>query len=297
MRRTREIQVGVTIIAALAITLGGIAWLKEFSLARREKVWHVTFPQTGGLSESDEVRVNGVRMGAVTKVAIEGDHVVVDLSLDSKIPLTTESRVAISNIGMMGEKVIAVTLSTEGAPLSSRDTITGYYEKGVAEVMSDMGGTVDAITRLAHQMERIVTVTDKGGALDKTVENFHTTSEELKLAVTENRKMLNETLRNFNSASRTAKALTTDREVQLRRTFDSFERSAVGMERLTVRLDSLRGSLQTVSNKVEHGNGSLGKLVNDPKLYEETRASVAQFRALVEDIKKNPKKYINLSIF
>ena len=297
MRRTREIQVGVTIIAALAITLGGIAWLKELSLARKEKVWHVTFPQTGGLAESDEVRVNGVRMGTVSKVALEGDHVVVDLSLDSKIPLTTESRVAISNIGMMGEKVIAVSLSEQGVPLSARDTISGFYELGIGEVMSSMGSTVESITNLAHQLEKIVAVTDKGGGLDKTIENFHTTSEELKLAVTENRRVLNETLRNFNSASRTAKALTTDREVQIKRTFDSFERSAVGMERLTVRLDSLRGSLQTVSNKVEHGNGSLGKLVNDPKLYEETRASVAQFRALVEDIKKNPKKYINLSIF
>jgi phospholipid/cholesterol/gamma-HCH transport system substrate-binding protein len=297
LKRTREIQVGATVVVALAITLWGVTWLKEISLANRTKVWHVTFPQTGGLSDSDEIRVNGLRKGAVSKVELVGDHVVVDLALDSDVTLTSESRVAISNIGMMGEKVVAVTLSTEGVPLSTRDTIPGYYEPGIAEVMSDMGTTVDAITRLAHQLERLVTVTDKGGTLDKTVTNFHSTSEELKLAVSENRAMLRETVRNFNSASRTTKALTTDREAQLRRTLDSFERSATGMERLTVKLDSLRGSLQTVSTRIERGDGSLGKLVNDEKLYEETRASVAQFRALVEDIKKNPKKYINVRIF
>lgn len=297
MRRTTEIQVGATVVAALAITLWGVTWLKEISIARRTTVWHVTFPQTGGLSSSDEVRVNGLRMGEVSSVDLIGDHVVVNLALDSKVKLTTDSHVAIRNIGMMGEKVIAVDLSLEGTPLAPKDTIPGYYEKGVTEVMADMGTTVDAITRLAQQLERIVTVTDKNGSLDKTIKNFHDTSEELKLAVTENRSQLRETLGNFNSASKTAKALTTDREVQLKRTLDSFERSAVGMEKLAVRMDSLRGSLQTVSNKIERGDGSLGKLVNDPKLYEDTRASVAQFRALVEDIKKNPKKYINLSIF
>jgi len=297
LARTREIQVGITVLVALGITLWGVTWLKQFSLARRVRVWHVTFPQTGGLSESDEVRVNGLRMGEVSSVDLVGDHVVVNLSLDSDVALTTDSRVAIRNIGMMGEKVIAVDLSLEGQKLAPRDTIPGYYEKGVSEVMADMGTTVDAISRLAQQLERLVTVTDKNGSLDKTIQNFHDTSEELKLAVTENRTMLRETLTNFNSASRTAKALTTDREVQLKRTLDSFERSAVGMERLAVRMDSLRGSLQNVSTKIERGDGSLGKLVNDPKLYEDTRASVAQFRALVEDIKKNPKKYINLSIF
>ena len=109
--------------------------------------------------------------------------------------------------------------------------------------------------------------------------------------------MLKETMTNLNAASRTAKALTTDREAGLKQTLDSFERSAVSMERLTARLDSLRGALQSVSSKVERGDGTLGKLVNDPKLYEDARASVANLNLLIADIKKNPKKYISLHIF
>jgi len=69
------------------------------------------------------------------------------------------------------------------------------------------------------------------------------------------------------------------------------------MERLTSRMDSLRSSLQSVSNKVEHGDGTLGRLVNDPKLYDDARASVTQLKELISDIKKNPKKYLNISVF
>ena len=48
---------------------------------------------------------------------------------------------------------------------------------------------------------------------------------------------------------------------------------------------------------MDQGDGSLGRLVNDDKLYSDLSTSVAEFKLLLEDIKKNPKKYINLSIF
>jgi phospholipid/cholesterol/gamma-HCH transport system substrate-binding protein len=127
--------------------------------------------------------------------------------------------------------------------------------------------------------------------------NFRKTSEDLSRAVSENRAVLKQTLANLNAASRTAKALTTDREAQLKQTLDSFERSAVSMERLTARLDSLRASLQNASNKIDRGDGTLGKLINDPRLYDDAKESMTQFRLLIEDIRKNPKKYVNVKVF
>ena len=297
MSRRTEIQVGATLLVALGITLWGVTWLKELSLNKKERLWLVTFPQTGGLSNSDEVQVNGLRKGSVAAVQLVGDHVVVQLALASDITLTSESRVAIRNIGLMGEKVIAVDLRTTGAAYTARDTITGIYEMGIPEVVADLGTTVEAVAGLSTQLKKVADSIQQNGSLDQSLANFRTTSEQLKAAVTENRAMLKETMTNLNAASRTAKALTTDREAGLKQTLDSFERSAVSMERLTARLDSLRGALQSVSSKVERGDGTLGKLVNDPKLYEDARASVANLNLLIADIKKNPKKYISLHIF
>ena len=297
MSRAREIQVGITVLVALGITLWGVTWLKQFSLARRIRLWHVTFPQTGGLSTSDEVQVNGLRKGNVQSVALVNDHVAVDLALASDIQLTTDSRVAVRNVGIMGEKVIAVDLRTTGTPYTARDTITGIYEKGIPEVLAGVGGTIDAITELATQLKGLADALDKNGNLSATLTNFHDTSEQLKGAVAENRALLRETVANLNAASRTAKSLTTDRKADLERTLDSFERSAASLEHLTARLDSLRLSLQSVAGKVDHGDGTLGRLVNDPKLYDEAKASVAELRALIKDIKENPKKYVNVKVF
>ena len=297
MSRAREIQVGITVLVALGVTLWGVTWLKQLSIANKTRIWHVTFPQTGGLSTSDEVQVNGLRKGTVQSVALIGDHVAVNLALSSDISLTTDCHVAVRNVGLMGEKVIAVDLRDTGTPYTARDTIPGIYERGIPEVVAGLSGTVDAIAELATQLKGLADAMDKNGNLTQTLANLHATSEELKAAVVENRVQLRQTLGNLNAASRTAKALTTDREADLRKALESFERSAAAIERVTTRLDSLRATMQSVAGKVDHGDGTLGKMVNDPKLYDEARQAVTELKALIADIKANPKKYVNVKVF
>jgi phospholipid/cholesterol/gamma-HCH transport system substrate-binding protein len=295
--RKTEIQVGLTVIVALGILLVGVTWLKEFQLNRDVRVWHVRFPQTGGLGKSDEVQVNGIRKGAVLDMKLVGDIVIVDLALQRDVVLTHDSRVAIRNVGLMGEKVIAVDLKATGDAYADRDTIDGVYELGLGEVMATLGETISSITELAVNLRGLTETLDKDQNLSATLRNFRQTSEELRRTVSENRTALKSTLDNFSAAAKTAKGLTTDREAELRRTLDQFSRAAENMSALSTRLDSLRATIQTVTGRVERGEGTLGKLVNDDKLYNDVNSSVQSLKALIEDIKKNPKKYLKLEIF
>lgn len=284
-------------LLALVVLIGGVTWLKEFTLGRRVDIWTVRFEQAGGLGASDEVQVNGIRKGSVESMELVGDHVVVKLALATEVRPTTDSRVSIRNVGLMGEKVIAVDLRTTGQPYTAQDTIPGIYERGVSEVMAELGSSVDAVSKISEQIKALADVMEREGDLAGTLRNFRQTSEELKLSVQENRTSLRSALRDFAAAGRTAKALTTDREAELKRTLDRFGSAAENMDRLSVRLDSLRGSIQSVTSKVDRGQGTLGKLVNDDKLYVDLNTSVQSLKALIEDIKKNPKKYLKLEIF
>jgi phospholipid/cholesterol/gamma-HCH transport system substrate-binding protein len=297
LSRRTEVQVGLTVLVALAILVWGVTWLKEFTFARKVEVWHVSFEQTGGLGTADQVQVNGIRKGTVQSMSLVGDHVLVDLALSNDIRLTTDSRVAIRSVGLMGERVIAIDLKSTGAPYAAKDTIPGVYEKGLSEVMSDLGSTMGSVTKIAEQLSEVVDVMDKSGNLTAAIKNFRDTSQELKLTVQENRASLKSAITDFSAAARTARGLTTDREAQLRHTLEQFSQAAENMNRLSTRLDSLRSSIQTVTSRVERGQGTLGKLVNDDKLYTELHSSVQAFKALVEDIKANPKKYIKIGIF
>src|SRR4029079_19462646 len=115
--------------------------------------------------------------------------------------------------------------------------------------------------------------------------------------VAENRALMHETLMNLSATSKTTRALTADREPQLRRTVDDFSYAATKLDQLSGRLDSLRAVMQSLATQVDSGQGTIGRLMKDEKLYDELSTSVSTLRSLVADIQKNPKKYFHFSVF
>ena len=297
MSRRTEIEVGLTVLVAVGILLWGVTWLKEFQIQRSVKVWHVVFPQTGGLGPSDEVQVNGIKKGTVHAMHLTGDGVLVDLAIASDVTLTRDSRVTIRNIGLMGEKVIGVDLRSTGGAWMLQDTIPGGYEKGIPEVMGDVALTIEAVTQLSTRLASLIEATDKHGDLTGTLKNMRGASAELEATVKETRGTLKATLANLSATAKTTKALTADREAQLGKAIDGFSSAGEKLDRLAGRLDSLRAVLHSVATKVDRGDGTVGKLVNDRKLYTDVTATVDSLRALITDIKKNPRKYFKVEIF
>ena len=297
MSRRTEIEVGITVLVAVGILLWGVTWLKEFQIQRSVRVWQVLFPQTGGLGPSDEVQVNGIKKGSVRAMRLTGDGVLVDLALASEVTLTRDSRVTIRNIGLMGEKVIGVDLRSTGGAYTAQDTIPGGYEKGIPEVMGDVAVTIEAVTELSTRLASLVEATDKDGDLSGTLKNLRGASAELQATVRETRGTLRTTLQNFSATAKTTKALTTDREAQLGKAIGDFASAAEKLDHLAGRIDSLRAVMHSVSVKVDRGDGTLGKLVNDRELYNDLTSTVDSLRVLIADIKKNPKRYLKLEVF
>lgn len=63
------------------------------------------------------------------------------------------------------------------------------------------------------------------------------------------------------------------------------------------RLESVLATSDSIVQKVNRGEGSLGLMLNDPSLYRNSDSVMIQLKALLADIQKNPRRYINLRIF
>jgi phospholipid/cholesterol/gamma-HCH transport system substrate-binding protein len=295
--RKTEIQVGLTVLVAIAVLLWGIAWLSALTRSHLQRIWHVRFEQAAGLGEGDEARVNGVRKGVVRSLRLAGDHVVVDLALARDVQLTRDSRVVIRSTSMLGDKVIAVDYRGTGEPWSERDTIPGTFEKGLPEVMADLGLASGGLSGIAQQLDSLARTVNRDGGLVATVENFHRASVELAAAVAENRAALRQTMAEASATAGAAHRLVAGREPELGAALDHFGTAAANLDRLSGRLDSLRVSLQGTASRLERGDGTLGRLVQDERLYDDLSASVRELRALIADIQAHPRKYIRLSVF
>jgi phospholipid/cholesterol/gamma-HCH transport system substrate-binding protein len=297
MSRKTDIQVGATVLVALGLLLWGIAWLSSIARAQMQRVWHVSFPEGGGLLEGNDAHVNGVRKGSVRSIRLAGDRVIVDVALSNDIELTSDSRVAVRSFSMMGDRIVEVTYRPTGRRYSTRDTIPGIYEKGLPDIMSDLGRATNGMADIAIELDSLAVALARQGGLARTVEDWRQMSNDLREAVAENRVALHSTLRNLSEASTSARGLLVDRHEDLDRTLDHFARAAENLDRLSVRLDSLRASAQTAADRLNSGQGTAGKLMNDEKLYAEMRSSVRDLRTLIADIKANPHRYLKFSVF
>src|SRR5262249_48952567 len=170
------------------------------------------------------------------------------------------------------------------------------YELGVAEVMAALGDVVGPIGDLSVQLHTIASSVNRTGDLTAAVRNLRLASEQLRAMAGENRRGVRQGGEELQTGAATPKSLTTDREAQLRQAIDHFASAAERIDHLSSRLDSLRATIQSVSSKVDRGQGTLGKLVNDDKMYEETRAAVNELKALIADIPPNPKKYLSVKV-
>ncbi len=297
MSRKTEIQVGVTVLAALAVLLWGIAGLSALARSHLQRGWHVSFAQAAGLAEGNEAHVNGVRKGVVRALRLSGDHVIVDLALARDVLLTRDSKVVIRSTSMLGDKVIAVDYRGTGAPWTERDTIPGHFEKGLPEVMADVGLASGGVAGIAQELDSLARAVNRDGGLVAAVESFRRASGDLEAAVAENRAALKATMDNLSVTSGAAHRLVAEREEELGAALDHFASAATNLDRLSGRLDSLRASLQGVAGRLDRGDGTLGRLVRDERLYDDLNASVRELRALIADIKANPRKYLKVSVF
>ena len=136
---------GASILIALFILIAGVIWLKEASVASTMVNYAVIFPEVGTSQVGDPVYINGVKKGTVQRIELHGTEVLAILNIDRRINITDSVRIAVVNVGLLGERGVGVTLSPRGAPVPfivpGADTtfIRGRFDTGISEAMGMLG--------------------------------------------------------------------------------------------------------------------------------------------------------------
>ena len=84
---------------------------------------------------------------------------------------------------------------------------------------------------------------------------------------------------------------------ELRATTSTVLRMSGQLASTQSRLDNFLSNGDSVLAKINAGQGSLGRLVNDSSLYVGSDSLVSALRGLVAEVRANPKKFFNLRVF
>lgn len=281
----QEVTVGGLVLAAVAVFVLGTMWLGGKSLSTSDKLVRVGFANVGNLKVGNPVKVSGVTLGGVEEITFEEvGKVIVGIRLDPRIQPKTDATAKIVAIGLVGDLMIAFDPGKAAEPLAAGQVIPGTEEKGFTDMGMELGDQAKATLAGVQEV-----------ANKRLADDLHNTLTSIQ--------RLTDTYANTKSGPSAELTSALQSLEQMSTRLDStlanpaISRTIAQTESLTVRFNQLADQLagtgtriDSLLSKVNSGQGTVGKAVNDSTLYVNLRDLSASLKAFVDDLRKNPGK-------
>jgi phospholipid/cholesterol/gamma-HCH transport system substrate-binding protein len=288
----REAQVGLFVILGILSILIILFQLTDPGMFRGR--YNVTglVDDAQGIRRGDAVQLQGVNIGRVRGFSIGPNGVQLRLELQGEYRVPADSRAELTQGGLLGDMVVSITPGTSDQMLRDGDILqmerTG---EGLFAAAGDLAGRADTVMM---RMQALLS--------EQTVVALATTAQELQALTAELGRMAVEQRQQF--ATLTASLNRSAAGVEASATRPELARAIARTDSMTIRLDAATASLQQATGsmsalmtRVESGQGTLGKLTADEELYDRMNAAVTSVQALTDDIRENPRRYINVRVF
>lgn len=296
----KELKVGILVIAAIFLLVFGYNFLKGNNLFNSSRTFYAVYNNVEGLSPSAPVTINGYQVGTVTNIDfMTSGELLVTMNLNNKFSFPKQSIAKIYGGGLIGGKSMQIDLSDDFKELAkSGDTLQSDVEEGLIELVNEK------LTPLKDNISNAVVEID---SLVKTF-NFILDSD-ARNDLRESIKNLNGTLASLNSSSSEIDLILKTNKDQINSSIDKFSQTADHMSKLTDTLSQIEFNrifesaeetllnLNEISSKLNNGDGSLSKLLNDDQLYQNVENATKEMEELMRDLKLNPKRYVHFSVF
>jgi phospholipid/cholesterol/gamma-HCH transport system substrate-binding protein len=287
----KEIKIGLMGIVAIGLFIFGLNYLRGISMLESSRSYYVNFTNINGLPTSSPVFANGYKIGIVRDIQYnykELGSVTVKIELDEemRIPMGSKGELVTEMLGTVKMNLI-LNLESQSY-LQPGDTLDGFANNGLMGVAETM---VPKVEQLLPKMDSILSSLNKllaDPALTQTLHNAEQITANLNVTTHELNKLMKNELPtitgNLTSISENINTITTNlKEVDYASTMK--------------RIDSTLANIQTLTNKLNSKDNTIGLLFNDPTLYQNLSATTANASSLLEDLKAHPKRYVHFSIF
>ncbi|MGO3811532.1 MlaD family protein [Mesonia sp.] len=300
MKITKEVKTALLAIVAIALLIFGYNFLKGNNILKNDRTFYATYNEVEGLAKSSAVTINGIKVGSVTDISFlnKKGRVLVTMSIEDDFEFTTKSNARIYGGSLIGGKTMAILPHYKGERAESGDTLVGDIEEGLLELVNDR------LTPLQMKIESAIVSADSLLYAINDVLNEET-REDLK----ETFANLNTTVASFNRVADKANNILGNNEQKLNRTFTNLDEMSgnfnkfsdsiakIDLNKMVGDFEGVIADFQKISDDLNDGKGTAGKLLKDDKVYDNMDRATKQLEELLQDIKLNPKRYVHFSVF
>ena len=250
----------------------------------------------GGLAKSAEVTSKGMKVGLVKDITYNSDNQMlsVEVELNEGIVPTQGSYANITKELLGAPKLNIVMGENPKALLNRGDTIKGVVGTDLMSVANEM---IPQIKQLQPKLDSILTAINNivnDPAIMESLSNLEYASRNLKTTSNKINSVLDSEMPQLvNKANKICNNLqnTTDKINKI-----DIVGIADNANQTLVTTNQTMQELKVFTNTLNNPNSSLGRLMNDPNIYNNLDSTTLNASRLLEDIRLNPKRYINFSL-
>jgi phospholipid/cholesterol/gamma-HCH transport system substrate-binding protein len=293
MKKRDDVLVGLVMAVAIIIAIVGSLWLARGGLSKGYALY-AKFPWSSGLKQGQPVLLAGVNVGYVDGVELRQDGTVLTtfrVGKEYKVPQGTIATV-IAN-GIFGDMAIALTpKGPNPRSIPPNDTVpVGPSGPGIAELTSKADSIATSVNVITTALQKELVASGGVADLRKTITGMNQLVAQFSVIAAEQNRQLSATFASLRRATSGVDSAKVDSTVK------NVREASANMAKLSNDLKSTSAKLDSIVAKVDNGNGSVAKALNDPGAYNDIRALIQHMDSLIVDVKKNPKRYINVKVF
>jgi phospholipid/cholesterol/gamma-HCH transport system substrate-binding protein len=264
--RKAEIKVGITTILSLIVFIWIMGWSKNFIRTSGDVEINIMFDNVSGLEFDDEVTIKGLRKGFVKDIILDGNIIVVKISVEQSVELRKDAEFWLATVDLMGDKKIEIMPGISQEKLDINKLHKGKFLPDFSMMMETIGSIKDDLITMIDDVK-----------ISLTAVNSYLTDEEMKTDVKESLKnlngltyklniMLSENRENISTIVENTAVISEDAKIFIDENKEDIDVSVSKLKSLLIKSDSLVSQINYLTNQTIEGDNNLGKILYDDSL-------------------------------
>ena len=301
MKISREIKTAILVIASILLFIWGYGFLKGKDLFTNYRTFYVEYQNVEGLASAAPVTINGLVVGKVNSIKLQNTtgKLIVELLIKSDFPISKSSIVKIYEPGLIGGKQIQIIPNLADKSIAETESyLIGSIKPGLTDLVAEK------LTPLQEKVEKMIVSADSLlinlnkvldaktkenlkssiANLNKTLAEFSKASKNVNVILDQNKEKIGGIVTNFNKVSN-----------EFSKISDTLSKANIG--KTINNLENTLSKVNSIMADVQSGKGTFGKLVKDDALYTNFSKTSKELELLLQDVRLNPTRYVNVSLF
>ncbi|MEQ8524115.1 MlaD family protein [Gracilimonas sp.] len=297
---SNELKIGLTVVVAIIVAFIGYRIMKDIPLFRTSTTIYTKFDQVYGLIPGNVVNVKGFKIGSVKEMELlVSDSTLVTMNIEEGYQIPKGSIAVLKSSGVLGGKFIEIQKADSTEMVPHQGTIEGVFEQGMMDTFAeegeklsnDISASIRGVERLVTSLNETMNEKNKEN-ISGIIQNLKSSTGSLNQLIQKKQSDLDAMITSAKNTMQNMDDLSSENKEKLSSLIDNLEVTSAELETLSSGLNETNLTLNEVLTKINNGEGTLGKMINDPSLYNNVDSLSFNLNRLIKNMNDDPGKYL-----